>query len=190
MLRRFAPQHKLVNVIELIDLLTPDGRPTGARKPKHEVHRDGDWHRAAHVWIIASDGRILLQRRSPRKENNPNLWDVSAAGHLSAGETAIDAAVRETREELGLNISRDELKLVATMRESCVLNNNTYYDNEFHEIFVVRRDADIDALTLDLEEVAEVKWADDLRPDDSFVPHAEEYALLSRWLRSDARRGG
>ena len=174
------------DVIERIDVLTPDGRPTGAQKAKHEVHRDGDWHRAAHIWIISPEGQILLQRRSPRKENNPNLWDVSAAGHLSAGESAIDAAVRETREELGLTLDRDELKLVATLRESCVLNNNTYYDNEFHEIFVVVRDVDIDALTLDHEEVAEVKWVDQLRPDDSFVPHAEEYALLSGWLRSDA----
>ena len=177
-------------MIELIDVLTADGRPTGARKPKHEVHRDGDWHRAAHVWIVASDGRILLQRRSPRKENNPNLWDVSSAGHLSAGETAIDAAVRETSEELGLTIAAADLQFMATLRESCVLNNDTYFDNEFHEIFVVRRDVDVASLRLDPEEVAEVKWVHELRPDDSFVPHAAEYALLSRWLPSDARRDG
>ena len=177
-------------MIELIDVLTPDGKPAGRRKPKSEIHRDGDWHRAAHVWIIANDGRILLQRRSPRKENNPDLWDVSAAGHLSAGESAIEAAVRETGEELGLTIAGDELKLVTTLRESCVLNGGTYFDNEFHEIFAVRRDVIIDALILDAEEVAEVKWVDELRPDGSFVPHAEEYALLSRWLRSDARPGG
>ena len=175
-------------MIELIDVLTRDGRPTGARKAKHEIHRDGDWHRAAHIWILSTDGRILLQRRSQRKENNPNLWDVSAAGHLSAGESAVDAAVRETREELGLTLGREELKLVATLRESCVLNNHTYYDNEFHEIFVVVRDVDIGALTLDPEEVAEVKWVDQLRPDGSFVPHAEEYALLSRWLRPVAQQ--
>ena len=166
-------------MMERIDVLTPDGRPTGVTKPKDEIHRDGDWHRAAHIWIIASDGRILLQRRSPRKENNPNLWDVSAAGHRSAGESAVEAAVRETYEELGLRIEARELKLVATLRESCVLNNDTYYDNEFHEIFVVLRDADINALELDPEEVAEVKWADELRPDSSFVPHAEEYALIT-----------
>ena len=177
-------------MIELIDVLTPDGRQTGTRKAKNEVHRDGDWHRAAHIWIISPDGLILLQRRSPRKENNPNLWDVSAAGHLSAGESAVDAAVRETMEELGLMLRRDELKAVATLRESCVLNNNTYYDNEFHDIFAVVRDVDVDvdALTLDRDEVAEVKWVDQLRPDDSFVPHAEEYALLSQWRRPVAQQ--
>ena len=163
---------------ELIDVLTPDGRPTGVRKSKSEIHRDGDWHRAAHIWILSSDGRILLQRRSPRKENNPNLWDVSAAGHLSAGESSIEAAVRETYEEIGLKIAPGDLEFVATLRESCVLNNGTYHDNEFHDIFVVRRDVDIASLRLDAEEVAEVKWVAALQPDRTFVPHAEEYRVI------------
>ncbi|HEX9406478.1 MAG TPA: NUDIX domain-containing protein [Thermoanaerobaculia bacterium] len=170
-------------MIELIEVLTPEGRPTGIRKPKDAIHRDGDWHRAAHIWIVAPDGRILLQRRSLRKENNPGLWDVSAAGHVSAGESAVDAAVRETFEELGLRITANDLQFVTTLRESCVLNDNTYYDNEFHDLFLVRRDLDITSLKLDPEEVAEVKWVDDLLPDDSFVPHAAEYVLLSRLSR-------
>lgn len=165
-------------MIELIDVLTPDGRPTGARKPKDAVHRDGDLHRSAHVWIIAADGRVLLQRRSQRKENNPGLWDVSAAGHLSAGEAAVDAAIREVGEELGLSLAPGELQFLATMRESAVLNEGTYIDNEIHEIFLVRRDVDLHSLRLDPEEVAEVKWVRSLRPDGSFVPHDEEYALL------------
>jgi isopentenyldiphosphate isomerase len=170
-------------VIELIAVLTPDGAPTGIRKPKELIHRDGDWHRAAHVWIVARDGHILLQRRSLRKENNPGLWDVSAAGHLSAGESGIEAAVREVREELGLSISGDELQFVATLRESCVLNEGTYIDNEFHEIFLVRRDVDLPSLSLDPEEVAEVKWVRHLRPDATFVLHEQEYALLRRLSR-------
>jgi isopentenyl-diphosphate delta-isomerase len=168
---------------ELIDVLTPDGQQTGFRKPKSAIHRDGDWHRSAHIWILAPDGRFLVQRRSLRKENNPGLWDVSAAGHLSAGESASDAAVRETFEELGLSLSPHDLKFITTLRQSSTLNNNTYFDNEFHEIFIVRRDVDIVSLKLDPEEVAEVKWVSDLTPDDTFVPHGEEYDLVSRFSR-------
>ena len=165
--------------MELIDVLSANGQPTGIRKSKLEIHRDGDWHRAAHVWIVASDGRVLVQRRSLRKENNPGLWDVSAAGHLSAGESAIEAAVRETGEEIGLVLSPNELNHLAAIPQSCVLNDGTYFDNEIHEIFLVRRDVDLRSLKLDTEEVAEVKWVRELRPDDTFVPHGEEYALVA-----------
>ena len=171
---------------ELIDVLTSDGAPTGRRKPKSEIHRDGDWHRATHVWIVTPDDRILLQRRSVRKENNPGLWDVSAAGHISAGEDVLDSALREVHEELGLVLRRDELHHVATLRESCVLNQGTYFDNEFHEIFLVRRAIDLRELVLQPDEVDEVSLVTVDELDErlsSMVPHAEEYALLMRSLK-------
>ncbi|HEV2719915.1 MAG TPA: NUDIX domain-containing protein [Thermoanaerobaculia bacterium] len=163
-------------MVELIDVLTPDGAPTGATKPKADAHRDGDWHRAAHVWIVASDGRLLLQRRSLRKENYPGLWDVSAAGHLSAGESARECAVRETFEELGLRLNAGELQFLGTVRESCVLNEGTYIDNEIHDVFIVRRDVDLASLALQDGEVDEVMLVREFPP--GMVPHPEEYALL------------
>jgi isopentenyl-diphosphate delta-isomerase len=167
--------------MELIDVLTPDGERTGIRKPKPLIHRDGDWHRAAHIWIATNDGRILLQRRSLQKENHPGLWDVSAAGHVSSGESVIDSAVREAEEELGLRIDPSELRHIATIAESCVLNDATYFDNEFHEIFLVRRDVDLARLKLQREEVdaVELVTPDQLRARlHEMVPHGEEYNRL------------
>jgi isopentenyldiphosphate isomerase len=166
-------------VTELIDVLDADGRFIGVTKSKVEVHRDGDWHRAAHVWIV-SGTRVLLQRRAYVKENYPGIWDVSAAGHLSAGETSVDAAVRETFEELGLRIDREELQPIGTTRESCLLNDGTYVDHELHDIFIVRREVDLAALVLDPAEVAEVMWAPEEYAEwpSPLVPHEEEYALL------------
>ena len=91
--------------------------------------------------------------------------------------------MRETFEELGLRLAPHDLEFITTLRQSSTLNNNTYFDNEFHEIFIVRRDVDIVSLKLDAEEVAEVKWVSVLRPDDTFVPHGEEYDLVSRFSR-------
>ena len=168
--------------MELIDVLDTAGAPAGQRKPKSDVHRDGDWHRAVHVWIIRSDGRLLLQRRSVRKENNPGLWDVSAAGHISAGESAVESAIREVEEELGLRLEPAELRHVATLTESSVLNAGTYIDNEFHEIFVVYRDVDLRDLTLQESEVDEVKWVTvEEMKSFALVPHPEEYELLRRF---------
>jgi isopentenyldiphosphate isomerase len=161
----------------------------GGVKAKAAVHRDGDWHVVAHVWIVTPDGRVLLQRRATMKENWPGYWDVSAAGHLSAGESAIDAAIRETREELGLAIAADDLTHIGTVREQCVLNGGTYVDNEVHEVFVVVRDVDLDALTLQASEVDDVRFValHEMQTIAPLVPHAEEYALLSEWWRT-ARR--
>lgn len=152
----------------------------GPIKTKAEVHRDGDWHVAAHVWIVTPDGRVLLQKRSLEKENWPGYWDVSAAGHVSAGETAADAAVRETFEELGLRIAPDELRRIGVVREQYVLRDGAYIDNEEHEIFVVEREVDPSVLTLQASEVDEVQLVelDALSNVAPLVPHDLEYHLL------------
>ncbi len=165
--------------LEWIDILDDRGSPTGRTKPKPDVHRDGDWHRAVHIWILTPDGRILIQRRALAKENHPGLWDVSCAGHVSTREAAADAAIRETHEELGLDLGPGELRPLATLRESSVLNGGSYIDNEIHEIFVVRRDVDVNALRLQVEEVDEVRLVtiEEFRSLDR-VPHGQEYALI------------
>lgn len=177
---------------EHLDILTPDGVPTGETKTKTDVHRDGDWHRVAHVWIVAPGRRVLLQRRSHRKENNPGRWDVSAAGHLAAGERDVDAGVREVCEELGIPIDVAELHRVARLSESRVLNRGTYLDNEIHEVFAVERDVEVSALVLQPGEVDDVRLVsfDDFRRrvaerDPALVPHWDEYALLARWISRD-----
>src|SRR3989337_1145688 len=104
-------------MVELVDVLRPDGTSAGQSKPKEEVHREGDWHRSVHVWIATPDRRLLLQRRPRLQENFPGMWDVSAAGHVSAGENPWDTAVREAAEELGVEIRPDELRHIATQRE-------------------------------------------------------------------------
>ena len=66
------------------------------------VHRDGLRHRAAHILVYDTRGRIYLQRRAFSKECSPGCWDSSAAGHLGAGEDYETAARRELEEELGI----------------------------------------------------------------------------------------
>ena len=166
--------------MELIEVITRDGVPTGVHKPKPHVHRDGDWHLAVHVWLITTDGRVLVQRRSLMKENNPGFWDVSVAGHVSAGETVLQAAVREVQEEIGLSISEADLHPLGRTTTSAILNQGTYIDNEVHEIFVVRRDIDLAALVLQPGEVDEVALIDPhaLLARDDVVPHGDEYRMV------------
>ncbi|NJD04946.1 MAG: NUDIX domain-containing protein [Methylococcaceae bacterium] len=67
-----------------------------------DAHRHGLRHRAVHILVTNSSGRVLLQKRSPHKDINPGLWDTSAAGHVDYGESYRDCAVRELGEELGI----------------------------------------------------------------------------------------
>jgi isopentenyl-diphosphate delta-isomerase type 1 len=167
-------------VRELVDVLSPDGHPIGV-KEKRDVHRDGDLHRSSHVWVV--HGRnVPLQRRALVKESWPGLWDISVAGHVSAGEAAIDAAIRESREELGLVIAPAALQHLGTLRYHCVVLDD-YIENEIHEVYVFRRDVDVHALTLDPLEVAEVRWVPHAELSRyELVPHDEEYALLATAL--------
>ncbi len=166
--------------MEQIDVLDENGHPTGITKPKDAVHRDGDWHRAAHVWIVTTDGRVLLQKRAAVKENWPGWWDVSAAGHCSAGESAVETALRETAEELGLELSAAELQHAGTFRDPVVLRDGTYIDNEIHEVFLVRRDVDIAAVRPQEGEVEAVALVplETLLSRRDLVPHPGEHALI------------
>lgn len=100
--------------MEMFDIRTPEGEPTGEVKERSAVHRDGDWHGTAHIWLVRrKNGKIevLLQKRSRLKETFPGCYDASCAGHLSAGDSFIQGALRELQEELGLEAKEEDLFL-------------------------------------------------------------------------------
>lgn len=76
---------------------------------RDDVHKNDWWHRAVHIWLFDSDGRLLLQMRSPHKDQYPSTWTSSASGHVDAGEDYETAARRELSEELGLSVPLEPL---------------------------------------------------------------------------------
>jgi len=75
------------------------------RQPRREVHRLGLKHRAVHVLVFNSRGEVFLQKRSLKKDTAAGLWDSSSSGHVDSGEDYDVCAVRELREEIGLNVA-------------------------------------------------------------------------------------
>lgn len=120
---------------EQIDILNELGQKTGESRTRNEVHRLGLWHRTVHIWLFDANGKILFQLRAHDKENNPNLYDTSCAGHISAGDSSLESAVREIHEELGLEKNPEDLKYLFEARHSSVLNAGTYLDNEFYDVY-------------------------------------------------------
>ena len=74
------------------------------RQPRREVHQLGLKHRAVHVLVFNSRGEVFLQKRSMKKDTAAGLWDSSSSGHVDSGEDYDACAVRELREEIGLEV--------------------------------------------------------------------------------------
>ncbi len=74
-----------------------------------EAVEKGWYRRAVRVFIFSTDGQILLQQRSFTITGYPCLWDQAAGGHIDVGESAYEAAVRETKEEIGLELELTEV---------------------------------------------------------------------------------
>ena len=95
--------------MEEFDLVDENGSVIG-RAPRSACHGDPSLvHRAVHVFVVDSAGRMLLQKRSADKDIQPGKWDTSVGGHLGVGETYLDAATREAAEELGIEIRPEDL---------------------------------------------------------------------------------
>lgn len=87
---------------ELFDVVNEQNEVVGQATRK-EVHERKLLHRAVHILVFSKKTHdCLLQKRSAYKDKHPGVWDSSAAGHLDAGESYEEAAVRELREELGI----------------------------------------------------------------------------------------
>lgn len=146
---------------ERLDVLNAAGDKIGVSKPRSEVHRDGDYHRAVHVWIYSeSTGELLLQRRADCKDSWPGQWDISSAGHISAGESSLFSAQRELEEELGINLPVDAFELIFVFLQECVINNGTYRNNEYNDVYLVTTLTPIplEAFTLQESEVSAVRY--------------------------------
>ena len=103
---------------------------------------------------------ILLQKRSWNKDAYPGCYDISSAGHILAGDDFLPAACREVREELGLEISPDELILAGTMQYRFVrqFHGKPFDNHEISAVYLCMKDVDTDKLVLQEEEVESVKW--------------------------------
>lgn len=175
--------------MEYLDVVNKSGERLGLQKLKADVHRDGDWHKTVHVWCLNDEGEVLIQRRAADKVNFPNFWDISVAGHIDSGETAIEAALREVYEEIGANIKEGNLRYLATVPQQFVLRDGAYVDNELCVIYLLTFNRRIAELTMQEEEVAELKWISltelkkwvEEKREDLF-PHDEEYKLVFKEL--------
>ncbi|OUO93282.1 NUDIX domain-containing protein [Cloacibacillus sp. An23] len=134
---------------EIWDLYDGNGKRTGGTMTRGEAVPRGFFTLSASAWITDGRGRYIISKRHPAKKF-PNLWECTGGGALS-GESGLEAAVREVREELGIILAPREGRLIYRTRR------DEYRD--FYEAWLFRAAVPISSLALQPEEVTEARWA-------------------------------
>ncbi len=133
------------NMEEIWDVYDGNGVKTG-RTMERGVPVDGDYMLCVHVYLCNPEGLFLMQKRSESKQSHPGEWDVTGGAVLS-GESSAQGAIRETREEVGISLSEENLTYIGRVKKR----------RSFIDIFLARRNFTIEDCRLQREEVQEVK---------------------------------
>lgn len=139
---------------EYLDIVDENGQPTGETIERSIAHQKGILHKSVHIWIMNDLGEVILQKRSPSKKINPNKWTSSAAGHMEAGETVLEAAKKEICEEVGLEVTDNHLKKLFSYKSKLV--GDDYIEHEFKEVYLCHVSYQIEDIKIQEEEVSEV----------------------------------
>ena len=110
---------------------------------------DGCYHLVVHIWIKNSKGQYLISQRSPNKSTFPLMWE-NVGGAVISGETSLEAAIRETKEEVGIDLTNASGKLLFTQVRENLKNIMDVYEYEYNG------EISLDNATTD--EVCDMKW--------------------------------
>lgn len=150
--------------LELFDLVREDGSPTGHVMERCMVHKRGELHRTVHIWVVNkktdSSVDVLLQRRSQAKDAYPGCYDVSAAGHMLAGEEFEAAASRELFEELGIDAQEGELRFIGYHEGyvEAAFWGHPFKDWEISAVYLYEKPVEPERLVIQKSEIEEVSF--------------------------------
>ena len=158
-------------MVEQWEVLDEEGNPTGEIMEKYDkkVFDRGLYHLGTDVWIINSENKILIQKRSESKRLEPNVWAMTG-GSVIVGENSLETIVREAKEELDIEIDSNKLKLITKFK-----TGNVWIDT-----YILKNDYDISKMKFQKEEVSDAKWAtlneiDELVKAGKFIKHRWEF---------------
>lgn len=160
--------------MEKRDLYDENKQKTGEVIEKGQKVPNGRYYITVVVWMQNSKGEFLIQRTVPQKYH---MWSTTG-GHPKAGESSLEGIVTEIKEELGLSVFAKDLKLFKTIKT----------EDDFVDIYYLKIDVSIDEITIQKEEVEDVKWAtiseiNDLIDKGLFLPpHIDFYNFCLEYL--------
>lgn len=160
--------------MEYWDIYDKDGNFTGRKKGKYEKWDKDEYHLATEVWVINSKKQILIQQRSEKCQLLPGIWALTTVRVVS-GETTRQGCIRELKEELGIEAKEEECNLVKSL-----LKNRL---GMIWDIYFLRKDVELEDVTLQKEEVSTVKLVNtdefrDMLKEGIMCEYSEVYELL------------
>ena len=158
---------------ELWDLYDENRNATGKLHKRGTLIPSGYYHLVVHIWIINQDGKFLITKRSANK-GFPNMWECTSGSAL-AGDNSLTAAMREVREETGLELDQHKGALVLTARKS----------DYFRDVWVFRQSFDLSDVKLQPMETVDKRFAGKEEilkycEKGAFVPYDYLQELFSR----------
>ncbi len=122
------------------------------------VHKKGLRHREIWVWLYNDQGEILFQLRPKDAETRPGLLDASAGGHVDLDNDYEQAAVREIKEELGLDLKPEDLIFIAKRHSRVIHEETNIINDKFKKVFAYKFNDSIDKLMEKTQEAAGFEW--------------------------------
>lgn len=151
--------------MEYFDIVDEKGQPTGEIVERGKAHAEGIMHRTSHVWLVREKNgtiEILVQKRCDTKDSFPGQYDISSAGHIPEGIDFVQSAIRELKEELGVDVAEDDLIFcgdrIVTWDEE--FYGEPFHDRQYSRVFALWCELDEEQFVLQEEEVSAVLWMD------------------------------
>lgn len=132
--------------MEWNDVYDKDRHRTGRTHRRGTPWRKGEYGFVVCVWVYDGKGNVLLTRRAKEK-TFPGTWENSG-GAVQAGETSLQAIVRELFEETGIRAEQADFELISASTDKC-----THYD-----FYCLKRDIPIDQVKLQPGETDNARW--------------------------------
>ena len=176
--------------MEFIDVLDERRNKVGIVRNRELVYKNGDWHKTVHIWLINSKNELLIQKRAKDKQTFPNLWAISIAGHVISGETSIEAALREIKEEIDVDVNPNDLKHIFTIKRIQEYKNGFLHVHD--DVYLFKYDLDLYNTKIQKEELTDIRFINYkeleeklINKDPSFVPFTEEHENLFKYLKEN-----
>jgi len=171
---------------EMLEVVDENDNVIGLES-REKIHKEGLLHREIHVLFITPRAEIIFQHRAKDKDTYPDKLDATVGGHVEPGMSYGETAVKECKEETGIDIDPQKLVLLSKMRKRTIDEATGLINNAVRTEYAYLYEGRMDDLVLEVgKAIGFEAWKIDGLPKlsnsdkDRFVPliFSDEHIFL------------